>query len=591
MKLFSMVLPALLAGGVSADTIFVDADLRMPGDGSSWERAFDSIQDAIDVAVSGDEIWVAEGVYTPEVPAGPEATFLIPDGVRLYGGFEGSESNLAQRDDPEDFPTILSGELSPGVNVYNVVELIDTDIGTLVDGFVIRDGIANGSTGRNNRGGGVRTDSALGTIRNVIFRDNNAQVFGGALSINGPSTGDFFTIEDCVFEDNKADGRGGAVYTNTDTNFFSCEFIGNASETAGGALYTASDGFVFVEDSRFSGNEVEVAAIDNGLGGAIFVDDAGPSSFVRVSDTNIIGNEAGAAGGIFLGSSGTVELLGCGFYGNTANPDGTVNASSALTYTSSSANATLVIDTCLFSGNIGLGTAATINNLGFISELYMTNCTVVNNTSEDSLAAGYQDLGGFARFYNSIFWDNTSDLGDGQANNFFVSPSTDAEVYNTIIGQLGVSSPPLTGSDITDADPMFVNAAGNNGNPGDLDDNVMLMPGSPAIDAGNSLAVHPNVLLDFYGALRFADDTGTPDTGTTGGSLDVVDIGAAEFQGTTPPQCDADLNGDGMLDFFDVSAFLTAFNGMDSLADFTGDGLYDFFDVSAFLTAYNAGCP
>ena len=46
-----------------------------------------------------------------------------------------------------------------------------------------------------------------------------------------------------------------------------------------------------------------------------------------------------------------------------------------------------------------------------------------------------------------------------------------------------------------------------------------------------------------------------------------------------------------MLDFFDVSAFLNAFNAEDSIADFTGDGVFDFFDVSAFLNAYNAGCP
>ncbi|MCA9276918.1 MAG: hypothetical protein KDA29_12915 [Phycisphaerales bacterium] len=55
--------------------------------------------------------------------------------------------------------------------------------------------------------------------------------------------------------------------------------------------------------------------------------------------------------------------------------------------------------------------------------------------------------------------------------------------------------------------------------------------------------------------------------------------------------CPADLTGDGMLNFFDVSAFLNAYNAMDPQADFTGDGMYNFFDVSAFLNAYNAGCP
>ena len=57
------------------------------------------------------------------------------------------------------------------------------------------------------------------------------------------------------------------------------------------------------------------------------------------------------------------------------------------------------------------------------------------------------------------------------------------------------------------------------------------------------------------------------------------------------PACIADLTGDGNLDFFDVSAFLNAYNAMDPAADFTGDGMYNFFDVSVFLNAYNAGCP
>ena len=57
------------------------------------------------------------------------------------------------------------------------------------------------------------------------------------------------------------------------------------------------------------------------------------------------------------------------------------------------------------------------------------------------------------------------------------------------------------------------------------------------------------------------------------------------------PACPADLNGDGNLDFFDISAFLNAFNAQDSLADFDGNGQFNFFDVSAFLNAFNAGCP
>ena len=47
----------------------------------------------------------------------------------------------------------------------------------------------------------------------------------------------------------------------------------------------------------------------------------------------------------------------------------------------------------------------------------------------------------------------------------------------------------------------------------------------------------------------------------------------------------------GELNFFDVSAFLTAFNANDASADVNGDGNFDFFDISGFLTQFNAGCP
>jgi len=55
--------------------------------------------------------------------------------------------------------------------------------------------------------------------------------------------------------------------------------------------------------------------------------------------------------------------------------------------------------------------------------------------------------------------------------------------------------------------------------------------------------------------------------------------------------CAADLTNDGLLDFFDVSAFLDAFGAQDPVADFDDNQIYDFFDVSAFLDAFGGGCP
>ena len=55
--------------------------------------------------------------------------------------------------------------------------------------------------------------------------------------------------------------------------------------------------------------------------------------------------------------------------------------------------------------------------------------------------------------------------------------------------------------------------------------------------------------------------------------------------------CLADLTGDGVLDFFDVSDFLDGFGDSDPIADMDDNGIFDFFDISIFLDLFGAGCP
>lgn len=73
------------------------------------------------------------------------------------------------------------------------------------------------------------------------------------------------------------------------------------------------------------------------------------------------------------------------------------------------------------------------------------------------------------------------------------------------------------------------------------------------------------------------------DAGASSGSAYVFD--------TVVLPCPADVSGDGQLNFFDISRFLTFYQIEDPIADFNGDGLFNFFDISAFLKAFAAGCP
>jgi len=67
-------------------------------------------------------------------------------------------------------------------------------------------------------------------------------------------------------------------------------------------------------------------------------------------------------------------------------------------------------------------------------------------------------------------------------------------------------------------------------------------------------------------------------------------LGAWMIRGVGSSMCPADLTGDGVLDFFDVSAFLSAFAAQETCGDVNGDGAFDFFDIAAFLNLYAEGC-
>ena len=93
------------------------------------------------------------------------------------------------------------------------------------------------------------------------------------------------------------------------------------------------------------------------------------------------------------------------------------------------------------------------------------------------------------------------------------------------------------------------------------------------------------------GSFTLSGTIGQPDAGATmtGGSFSLT--GGFWAGVDSGPPCPADLNGDGELDFVDISLFLNAFNGELPAADFNDDGEYDFVDISLFLASYTGGCP
>lgn len=280
----------------SQTTIFVNKNVQGGlQNGTSWANAFPDLQQALAVATDGDEIWVAAATYFPTPTTDRSISFVLKQGVKMYGGFNGTETTQNQRDFTLN-ETILSGNIGApsGIdNSYHILYGTGVDSNTVVDGFVVSRGGTANSTFLNVRGGGLYLEPApnlyntcpviqncrfeynfasigaaifcrydFGNVVNPILRNcqfvsNRAADFAGALYKGGPAPPDKpFIVENCLFLKNAAfASEGGGAYlanTGNTTIFRNCIFEKDSARASWGAgLYfaTASNVSKLVLDS------------------------------------------------------------------------------------------------------------------------------------------------------------------------------------------------------------------------------------------------------------------------------------------------------------------------------------------------------
>jgi hypothetical protein len=290
-------LDAVLANGngnpqevwLNRSVIYVDAGASVVGadDGTSWADAYFHLQDALDDANSYSgvvtcEIWVAEGVYYPDEDGdGDHANDVVSetfrleyDGIRLYGGFDGTESVRDARN-PETYVTVLSGDVDgndttdahgvvtttariSGANAYHVLWLDGVINGpitgdTVIDGFTITAGWASDVGSGNSRGGGLYCDG-LGSggvcspvLSNVTFSGNRATYGGGMYNYADTSGVTSPELTNVTFSGNRATYGGGMYnqggYGGTSSPVLTdVTFSGNRA-TYGGGMYNYGGDF------------------------------------------------------------------------------------------------------------------------------------------------------------------------------------------------------------------------------------------------------------------------------------------------------------------------------------------------------------
>ncbi|MHC4881625.1 MAG: hypothetical protein ACYTCV_03385, partial [Planctomycetota bacterium] len=312
----------IFAGSGSSIAIFhtplyVNDDATGNNDGSSWQDAYNHLQDALSAASSGDQIWIAKGIYTPDKNTlNPEGTgdrnvsFELKNGVAIYGGFEGWEKRIFLAD-PKIHETILSGDIGTSDdnadNSYHVVRATNVNSTAILDGFTITGGNANEGSSTDAWGGGLLNDTSNPAINNCIFMGNNASINGGGMYNYDHSDP---IVTNCTFSDNYAWNGGGMCNTsNSNPSVVKCNFINNTAINGGG-MNNYTFGTVRIINSTFVNN-----AATNG--GGMY------NQAVAFEATNCIFSEnpAGLGGGFYSYDSDS-NIINCTFTENSATNNG-----------------------------------------------------------------------------------------------------------------------------------------------------------------------------------------------------------------------------------------------------------------------------
>ena len=337
-------------------------------DGRTWATAYTTIQEGIELAVAagGGEVWVAAGVYDEErtsilhderVDTG---SLVMREGVHLYGGFTGMETERSRRRWDYNATVIDGSTARGGLPAYHVV--VGANDATL-DGFTVTGGCADG-------------DFDLYDPR-----------------LNGGGMYNYFTapaVMNCMFTENSAANGGGLYNELSSSTVTNSSFVGNAARWDGGGIY------------------------------AVRVDSFWEAARFTVTDCTFVDNDAGYSGGGMYGyhrswdfpppEHGGILVRNCRFSGNSANSGGGMCAASPNSLSPVVINCTFAENTARLKGGgmvIGVGPGPPSS---YGASPKVTNCTFHNNAAEEAggLYVSNDVLGFFflPEMRNCIFWND-----------------------------------------------------------------------------------------------------------------------------------------------------------------------------------------
>ena len=173
-----------------------------------------TIQDAIDNAVNGDVLEADPNTYVEAI------------------NFNGLAITLRSASgDPAD--TIIDGN-----GAFHVVQCVSgEDPNTILQGFTITGGNANGGGLDSSGGGMLNLNSSNPTVTNCIFFGNSANSDGGGIYNFNSSP----TVTNCTFSGNSSNDEGGGIHNRASSPMVTnCTFFGNSANSNGGGIFNSN---------------------------------------------------------------------------------------------------------------------------------------------------------------------------------------------------------------------------------------------------------------------------------------------------------------------------------------------------------------
>jgi hypothetical protein len=278
--------------------VYVDKEAAGANDGTTWTDAYVELRTALGATPPFHQIWVASSTYTPSGLGDREASFQIPAGVVVYGGFDPSQGiiQMALRD-PVTYETVLSGDIMEddhlGNTMNNSRHVVKSGHCGVIDGFTV-------TRGMGGMGGGS---------------------YGGCLQV---SEGHLFAARGCRFTE--------------------------CTANLGGAVWAGAESVLILDACTLSDNSAMM-----GGGGAVGMSD--PAEGTHIKDSTFESNSAASGGGLHMSGGQGVTIEGCAFLNNSASSPhhggGGISANNV---------ADLLITGCTVSGNTArLGGGATLD--------------------------------------------------------------------------------------------------------------------------------------------------------------------------------------------------------------------------------------